>query len=456
MANAIYRGFNLHGPEFAAQLKDMAEGGALRMRGYKGYRGQPPRGLELLAEKTPGIRHLKDAVFGDPGMSKGLGGQETRLRAVLWNLAKADNPKLTNVQLGRLVNDAMGTYVEPLTPGMVRLLQPVDPFIRAGTAMLKTGARALQGKDALGRRSLNNVVATYGTLVAAAYYSKMLDDKGEWPWQKPGWKLNRLMFFDRGGKRHGVSFSDIQNPLSRASNYSGATALVNSWREGNRGADNLFFDWKKGVLNAWMGRFGPWMRTLGRAGMGREAYVLPDGTLMPSHHPSMSGAEKSPTGEWAKTTLYGLIPLLGKTFGEEGLVSEGLMGHQGGKEMLPDDALARFLVKLNDYFSAPYVPKQYPQTSFERPLAQYRTQQQFDDTVQDIVRRAKNVSPDALQAFIQEEIEGRLTNDVVMVFGRPTPARLAALQQVYQRLGRAPGSAAKGMAIQELNQQMAP
>ena len=449
IASSFHQAFNLHGAEFAALLRDMAEGGALRMRGYEGFAADPGF-LMRMSHKFPPSAWLKDAVFGDPGMKKGLGGIETRLRAVLWNLAKKDNPKLTNAQLGRLVNDAMGSYVDKLTPGMVRAMQPIDPFIRAGTAMLKTGMRTATGKNPLGHRNATNVLATYGTLVAAMYYSKLLDDKGEWPFQKPGWSPSKLMYFDRGGRRVGFSMADIANPLSRAASYTGASALAQSFMSGNRSADSLFMDWKRGVTNSWLNRLGPLARTITRGGLNKEPYLLPDNNFMPASSPSMAGSKKGPLGEWSKSTFGGSVPLVAKL---AHIASAALDHPEDGKQLMPDDYMARLIFKTNEIFSVPYFPKLYPQTDIQRPVQQYATQNQYDDTVNDISRRLKNISPDEQDAFIMKEIEERLTDDLINSRGRPMPANIAAIQELYTRLGRGPANAIKGMALQDINQE---
>jgi hypothetical protein len=113
--------------------------------------------------------------------------------------------------------------------------------------------------------------------------------------------------------------------------------------------------------------------------------------------------------------------------------------------------IARTIFAANEAIKFPFFPTLHHQRDYESPTVQYLHEAQYEKTVADIVRRARNVHKDERDAFIQHEIDTRLTDELIRTMGGPAPARAAAIKTIQMRLGMAEGRAAKGMAVQQMN-----
>lgn len=448
VVRGLHQAWNLEGDALAAKLKDLADGGALRLRGYEGYAPEQTWMMKA-AHKVTGP--LKDLVFGDPGLEKGISGLETRLRVVLWDMIKERHPNASNIELGRLVNDAMGTYVTPLVPGLGKALGPVDPFIRAGVSMTKVGLKQMVGVDVSGKFSPWNLTATYGTLAAAYYYNTLMDEKGRPAHKIPGYRPTYLFYWEKNGRRYSVDLSDIMGPLSRASNFTGIRGLAEGIRNGASHPSDLVEDYSRSIVNTFLSRTGQIYKDLLFHPFLKEPYLTATG-LLPAGEASMAGAEHSPTEERLKVMAKGAVPWFSRGVD----VGRSIVDPTGDIEeadiVLPEDRFAHVVYRVNEMFKVPGLPKLHNITE-EKPFQQYRTQAQFEDTVADVVSRARRLSSDKRTAFIQEKIARNFSNDIVTYNGKYMPAKAAARMAIMQRLGRGQASSAKGMALQNINKE---
>ena len=455
MATALHRAYNLEGPALATAVEAYGGSGGLRLNGYEGTNVQ--RGLVMhVTEKIPGIRPLRDLVFGDPGSSKGFRGMETRLRIVVGEVIKEMQPELSQVEVSALVNDAYGTYVGKLAPALTTALAPVDPFVRAGTGLTRSGIRLLMGKDVTGKYSPLIHTQVAGTIAAIMIYNKLLDDENKWPWERPEYKAGDLIVMRRNNKVYRITLTDLANPLKRGAEFTGLTAIGSALARGERAPSILASEWGRGVRNAFTNRVSPLIKAISTLTTGKSLTQSPSGDFYSTTKASMTGSKAGgPLADRIKGTLTTGIPAAGK-------ISDAIktiMDRPPEDKLLPESYLGRVAYEIQDIFSVPYVPKieGIEKSAKAGGEIQRRIQYEWKTAVQSIAREALNLPPDKRISFIQGEIESRINPKVIIpILGNPLPAGPAALKSIMAILFKAQAYNNKAEALQSINTWQAP
>jgi hypothetical protein len=458
MATAINRAHSLEGPALAELIEQYGKAGGLRLSGYEGTNIQRSAPIRA-AEKIPGIRPLKDVVFGDPGSSKGFRGMETRLRIVVGEAIREMEPGITNTELAAKVNDAYGTYVGKLAPELTKLIGPADPFARAGVGLTRSGVKLLRGKDVTGQYSPLVHVQVAGTLAAIAIYNKLLDDEKKWPWEHPDYRFGDIMVLRRGGRTYRESFADLAGPLKRGSEFTGLTSVSNALIRGERNLGVLANEWMRGVRNAVVNRASPLLKAIATLTTGQSLAQAPSGDFYHTVKPSMSGAKGGLIPSRVKEAIGSGVPaaskafeLLKQTFNPESKGPTVLW--PSTERTLPNNYLGKVAYDLQDLFSAPYFPIIESEAKSKRMGGelQRRIQQEFNDSTRAIAREAMNVPQEKRMEYIHGEIDKRISNETITILGNPAPAKAAALATVMGIVYHAPAYNMKANVLSDINQ----
>jgi hypothetical protein len=128
-------------------------------------------------------------------------------------------------------------------------------------------------------------------------------------------------------------------------------------------------------------------------------------------------------------------------------------GHPPEDKLLPESRLAQVAYEIQDLFSVPYVPRIESETKAARAggEVQRRIQGEFKNVVQSIAREAGNLPAEKRMAYIQEQIDKRITDAIVPVMGHPEPAKMAALKSIASILWKADASNTKTETLQQMN-----
>jgi hypothetical protein len=434
--------WNMTSDTFRKDVMDMTKNGGLRVSHFD--HTVKTEQVHIPIEKVPGIGALlhgpREYVFGLPDFSKkGLNGLETRARVAMYRGVRHIDPSLSASEAVHLVNNQLGTYVQALEPALVSAFKAVDPFARAGAALIKTGVKAL-GEAAsapltiasggrYGYGSVANAVSHVSTAVTLVATIKFLDslrpDKeegegGRWPWPTkehpkgiPGLKPGDIPIWQENGKRVDIPFRLISNTLYRGINVTGLRSSLEAYMNGETDKEQLTMEWLRGMANGLaLNRLGPHIRgPFALASGGRTTYMLPGGEFMRTVPPSTKHPLKqaatgamNATAPWMEKVIEPLTkPVLGQA---------NIDPSTSHTRVEPDTPLGQVFYNVAKALGAePNIHHAQYEDAKEGSIARVK-RHRVREVAEAIVYELGNVSSDAEKAeFIHKALEQRLNEE---------------------------------------------
>jgi hypothetical protein len=344
--------------------------------------GQEHGGLTSIFEKVPGLKQMKEAIFG-------LGGMEMKARVALYRCVKEAKPGIKDDAAWALVNNQLGTYVRDLQPTLVRWLRGsgIDPFAAAGVASIKTGLKSLAGRGPHGFSPevwWNSLVAPAITLYLV---SKAVDKQHRDPWDVPGFKPGNVLIYQDERKTVWINASNFMGPGTMGIRSLGITSVLSRIAKGSANTDDLIRAWVTGIANTGMARFSPAIRAGFAATTGTAPYLTSRGDLLRLTPKSQTRQVALNMKEAAKQ----LSPF-------------GLKAIPGEAELTPDTVpgkVAYFLARL----TATPVSIRGPEKEFASGPDRSGASQAYE-VARDIAFSAGNITdPEKRDAYVEHRIE---------------------------------------------------
>ena len=413
---AISDMWSLEGESFRQDVLTLSKG-ALRTSHFDhGLSGMETQSVVAKIGELPVLRHLKDYVFGMPSLGKGLNGLETRARVAMLRALRHGDPKISNAEARHLINNQMGTYLNKLEPAITKAMKPIDPFARAGTALIKTGIKSTAGFGPKGwSPELAINVITTGIMIAL--FNKWLDPEGRWPWESaPGKVGNRglkpgdIAIPTESGKRYDIPFRVIANNMYRAINLTGMRTAYEAYINDQQDIEWVFVEQLRGVYNALLGRMGPPARIVRAALTGQAPYQLPGGGFLPVEQPSTN----DPIMRRLQAVMKAVVPIAGKTieaYGEIGAADPTGLIPESHRYAHPDTTFGRATYYLAKLFGAePSIRPDGYETKMGGAGSRGR-KARLDKVVWSLYYESQNIPQEKLGPWLQRELPSRVQKD---------------------------------------------
>lgn len=420
---ALDRMMQQRGAHLAENMQTLAENQGLRTSYFRSLGTT----AEAVKEVTKGWeKNPKEWVFGFPdGATPAL---EARMRSALLDVVREGEPGITNSDAVRRVNAMAGTYTTKLAPLVAKILGPIYPFSRATTALGRTGVQVMLGVDPVtGRWSPKGFLQNVVTPVAAGLLlGKMLDQKGQWSTEKPGYQTGDIMF-DRNGTTYRIPLRLYLQPLYRGLTATGVRSAIDQYiqDEGEHAfkripslatLQDVEVAQLRGARNYAGNLLGPFLRSLWVLGTGQVPYQLPTGDMLKVEKASLN----SPLTERLKAaTAQGVAPF--QKLEEKG--GNNLPTETGRK-------INRALGVLGVNIKAEPTSKQQAILASQNSAFK----EKVDTIIGDAIRESRNEPPDQQSAYIMQTLRDRLpARGLIFVHGKPTPVFSYAIQESLRR-----------------------